>query len=392
GPVDMGWTFITPFTLSSGGAFALLAFGLAFMALSWAATGINFIVTVHHKRAPGMGFFDMPILSWSLYLTGYILTLAGLVFGIIILYLASAKAGGKGLFAAGSNPLDWQNYFWFVTTPAAFFALLPAAGVISEVIVGISRKALSGYRTVVGSFIFLTGMSFLSWGVQMVGKGQPEAQSFSYVALALLTVIPVALITYSWLATLYRGSIACAAPTTFVVAFLLCGGIGAVMGLFLSSLSVGNYLANTMFSTAHAHYVMMGGVMTAFLAGLHFWWPKMTGRMYNNLTGRMSGFLYLIGLNLAFFPQIIMGAKGAPAGSYLADPSLAGLQKLSGLGMVVLAVGLVIMVFNLVRSMINGPVAVANPWGATTLEWQAASPPSEENFAEEPVGGAPYNF
>ena len=266
GAVDVGWMFRTPYSLTSGGAFAVLALGLFFMGLSWAVTGINFIVTVHNKRAAGMGFFQMPILSWSLYLTGYILAFAGLVFAIIIMYLAAAKVSGKGLFALGSNPLDWQNYFWFVTTPAAFFALLPAAGVITEVIAGISRKAVAGYRMVVGSLIALLALSFVTWGVHLIGSGQSQSTSFVFAFLSLLAVVPVALISYSWLSTLFRGSIACAPPTTFVVAFMLCGGAGAVMGLFLSALSVGSYLNNTMFATAHAHYVLLGGVTTAFLA------------------------------------------------------------------------------------------------------------------------------
>ena len=284
------------------------------MGLSWAVTGINFIVTVHNKRAAGMGFFQMPILSWSLYLTGYILAFAGLVFAIIIMYLAAAKVSGKGLFALGSNPLDWQNYFWFVTTPAAFFALLPAAGVITEVIAGISRKAVAGYRMVVGSLIALLALSFVTWGVHLIGSGQSQSTSFVFAFLSLLAVVPVALISYSWLSTLFRGSIACAPPTTFVVAFMLCGGAGAVMGLFLSALSVGSYLNNTMFATAHAHYVLLGGVTTAFLAGLHYWWPRLTGRLYDPLQGRIGGVLYMVGMNLAFFPQFIMGARGLAAG------------------------------------------------------------------------------
>ena len=374
GALDTGWMFRTPYSLTSTGAFTVLALGLFFMGASWAVTGINFIVTVHNKRAAGMGFFRMPILSWALYLTGYVLAFAGLVFAIVIMYLAAAKASGKGLFAAGSNPLDWQNYFWFVTTPAAFFALLPAAGVIGEVIAGISRKAVAGYRTVVGSFIALLALSFVTWGVHLIGSGQDEGASFVFAFLSLLTVVPVALLTYSWLSTLYRGSIACAAPTTFVVAFMLCGGIGAVMGLFLSALSLGSYLNNTMFATAHAHYLLLGGVTTAFLAGLHYWWPLLTGRMYNQLQGRLGGVLYLVGMNLAFFPQFIMGTKGAAAGVPETEGYVGWLQSISGVGMLVLLVGLAMVAWNLIRSYMNGPVAGANPWGATTLEWQAEVP------------------
>jgi cytochrome c oxidase subunit I len=389
--VGTGWTFTTPYSLVDGGAFGVMALGLFLVAASWAATGINFIVTVHHKRVQGMGFFGMPILSWSMYLTGYILAVTGLLFGIIILYLAAATVFGKGLFSGGANPLDWQNYFWFVTTPAAFFALLPAAGVISEVIAGISRKAVSGYRTTVFALIALLGLSFISWGSQMIGSGQDAATSFTFAALAMLGVVPVALITYSWLSTLHRGSIACSAPTALVLGFMLNAGIGTVMALFLNNLSVGSYLSATLFKTAQIHYLMVGGVITAFLAGLHFWWTKMTGTQYDQLKGRVSAMLFTIGLNLAFFPQIIMGTKGAAPGVHDYPADLLSLQVVSTVGMVVMIVGLLVIVWNLVSAYTNpGSAKNRNPWGAATLEWMAESPPVEENFSSAPEFIDPY--
>ncbi len=391
-PVGTGWTFTTPYSLIDGGAFILMAVGLLFMALSWVFTGVNFLVTVHKKRASGMGFFDMPIFAWSLYLTAFVLVASGLLLAIVIMYLAAAEATGRGLFSGLSNPLDWQNYFWFITTPVAFFAIIPAMGVITEVIVGISRKAVTGYRTVVGSLIALLAISFVSWGVHLVGHGQEAAISYSFAVLSLLAVVPVALIVYSWLATLNRGAIMCGAPTTYVVAFLLNGGIGAMLGLFLLNMSVGDYLAVTLFTTAHLHYLMMGGVAGAMLAGLHYWWPKFTGRLYNQNKGRLGAALYMIGLNLAFFPQIIMGAKGVAQGSHLVPADLAGLQSLSLMGMAILVVGLVIALINLATSLTEGPVAPANPWGASTLEWKTDSPPPVGNFEALPEGKNPYLF
>ena len=393
GAVASGWTLNTPLILGDDGAFALLAFGLFFMGISWFLTGVNFLVTVHHKRAEGMGFFDMPLMAWGLYLTGYLLTVAGVTFAIIILYLAAAHATGRGLFSAGTDPLLWNNYFWFVTTPAAFFALLPAVGVVSEVIVGISRKAIAGYRTVVGAMIALLGLSFTTWGVHLIGSGQDPATSFTFAALNLLTVVPVALITYSWLATLHRGSVMCGAPTAYVVSFLLNAGIAVVTGLFLSSLSVGSYLINTAFAAAHLHYVMLGGVMSALLAGLHYWWPKMTGAHYQQLLGRISAFLFVVGVNLAFFPRLIMGTRGVAPDAMTSAADVTGLQRLSAIGMAVLGVGLVLAIWNLAVTL--GRRAVAgepNPWGASTLEWQAASPPPPENFATAPQAGEPYRF
>jgi cytochrome c oxidase subunit I len=391
-PVGTGWTFTTPYSLIDGGAFTLLALGLFFMALSWVFTGVNFLVTVHQKRAPGMGFFDMPILSWSLYLTSYVLVICGLLLGIVIMYLAAAVATGRGLFSGNVNPMDWQSYFWFITTPAAFFAIIPAMGIITEVIAGISRKAVTGYRTVVGSMIALLAISFVTWGVHLIGMGQSPAVSFTFAALSLLTVIPVALIVYSWLATMNRGAIFCGAPTTYVLAFLLNGGIGAMLGLFLTNMSVGSYLAATLFTTAHLHYLMMGGVFGAMLAGLHFWWPKFTGRLYNQNFARLGAVLYMVGLNLAFFPQVIMGAKGLAQGAHLVPADLAGLQSLSFVGMGLLLAGLSMAVVNLMTSFTNGPQASNNPWGATTLEWKTDSPPPANNFSELPEGGNPYSF
>ena len=391
-PVATGWTFARPEVLAGGGSFVVLAAGLVLMALSWISTGVNFILTVHRRRAPGMGFFDLPILTWSLYLTSFVLVISGLVFGAGMVLLALASWRGEGLFSGDANPLVWQNIFWFATTPAAFFALVPAAGVITEVIAGMSRRAVVGYRAMVGSLMALVVTSFLIWGGHLVGTGQDAMTSFTFGVLSLLTVIPVALITYSWLATLFRGAVACAAPTTFVVAFLVNAGIGTALGLFLSNLSVGGYLAGTMFATAHIHYVMMGGVMTALLAGVHYWWPKFTGRSYDQGLGRASAVLYLVGVNLAFFPQIVMGTRGMARGLVDFLPEMAGLQVVSTVGMLVLVASMLGIAFNLVRSLIVGEAAPANPWGAATMEWEAASPPVETNFVVRPQGRGPYGF
>ncbi len=370
-PVGTGWTFRTPYSLIDGGSLGLMAAGLALIALSWVFTGLNFLVTVHRRRADGMGFLDMPILSWSLYLTGYVLVVAGIAFAVLIVLLAVANATGRGPFAGGADPLLWQNGFWFVVTPAAFFATIPAIGIISDVVSGISRKGLVGHRIVAGSLVALLAAGFASWGTQMFGTGQTAAAGFSFSVLAMIAVIPVALIAYCWLATLSRGAVACAAPTTFTVAFLLCGGIGALLGLFRANLSVGGYLAPTLFSTAHIHYLMMGGVVTALLAGLHYWWPLMTGRNYHPLLGRVSGLVYLAGLNLAFFPQIIMGTRGLPQGLQLIPDGMVGLAAVSSGGMAVLLIGLGLVVFNLVRSAAGGTKADPNPWRSSSMEWRA---------------------
>ena len=392
-PVGTTWQFHNPYTLIDGGSFAFMAFGLFFVAASWVATGVNFIVTVHQNRAPGMGFFQMPIFSWSLYLTGYVLVFAGMVFGIIILYLAGAVATGKGMFSNGNNPLDWYRYFYFTVTPLVFFSLVPAVGLLTDVIVGISRKGLTGYRTMVTALIMLLAVGFSSWGVHLMGLGEADAVTFAFAVIGLAAIVPVAIITYSWLATLHKGAISCAAPTTYVLAFLFNVGVGCVLGLFLSNPSLGHYLSQSIFRTAFAHYLLMGGVITAVLAGLHYWWPKMTGRSYNQIWGRLSGILFTVGLNLAFFPQIILGTKGlAPA---LPDipAEMLDLQKVSTLGMYVMLAGLISCGINLVVSLSRPRQgAPDNPWQASTLEWRVSSPPIEDNFSEAPGAGDPYLF
>lgn len=383
GSPGTGWTFLTPMSLKASGAFSLLALGLVCVAVGWLATGLNFIVTVHHGRRPGMGFFQMPILSWSLYLTAFTLVVGGALFAVLVIYLAAARGAGRGPFGAGADPLLWQGYFWFAMRPLAIFAMVPAAGVITDVIAGISRRPVVGYRTVVGSLIALLGLGFCTWGVNLIGRGQSPIASFTFAALSLAIAVPVALISFSWLSTLYRGAVACAAPTTFMIAFLLNAGIAVVSGLMLSALAPASYLANTVFVTGHLHYVMMGGVLTALIAGLHYWWPLMFGRMYNPLLGRLSGMAYLVGFNLAFLPQLIAGARGLPQGLARLPAGMGGLDTTATIGMWLLTTGLVMVIANLFGSLHDGPAATGNPWGARTAEWRGA---------EAAVAGEPYHL
>lgn len=376
GAVGAGWTFVTPMSLTAPGSFTLLTAALVCVAAAWLCTGLNIIVTVHHGRRPGLGFFRMPVLSWSLYLTAYTLVFAGTLFGVLVLYLAAARGAAAGPFGAKADPLLWQGYFWFAVRPLAWFALLPAAGVITEVVAGVARRPVVGYRTVVGSLIALLALGFTTWGVHLIGHGQAPQVSFAFAALSLLAAVPVALLSFSWLSTLYRGAVACAAPTSFVIGFLLNAGIAVTSGLMLSTLAPAGYLAGTVFATAHLHYVMMGGVLTALLAGLHWWWPRMFGRMYNPLLGRLSAMTYILGLNLAFLPQLIAGARGQAPGLAKVPAAYDGLNTVSTWGMWILCTGLVMIVSNLFGSLHDGAEAGENPWGATTGEWRGAAGPS----------------
>lgn len=390
GPIATGWTMAAPLVVAETGLFALVAFGLFFSALSWFVTGVNFLVTVHHSRTRGMGFFDMPILAWALYLTGYLLVVTGVLFAVVILYLTASRFSGEGFF--GADPMLWNNYFWFVTTPAAFFALLPAVGVISEIIAGISRKPVAGYRMVVGSMITLLGLSFLGWGVNLVGHGQDPITTLVFQALGILVVIPASLIAYSWLATLHQGAIARESVVVFVFAFMVHAGIAALMGLFLISPAVGAYLGTTMFATTRLDYLIWGGVLSALLAGLHYWWPKMTGRVYSQDVARIGGVLYLVGLNLALIPNLILGVGGVTGDMAAFEAGPSGLVGLAGLGWLIVYAGLALVAGNFFASTWGRATNEVNPWGASTLEWKTATPPPEENFVEAPRAERLYRY
>ncbi len=381
GAVAGGWTLATPLSLVATGTYPLLALGLALVGVSWVLTGVNFLATVHHERVAGLGFFDLPLLSWGLYLGAYLLTGTGILLAVIVIYLVAGRSAGHGPFGAGSDPLAWQNYFWFVTRPAAYFALIPATGVIFDVVAGISRKAVTGYRLVVGSLIALLAMSVTTWGIHLADWGQPPQVTFVFSVLSVLVIIPVAILAYCLLATLYRGSVACAAPTTFTVAFLLHTGIAVAMSLFLGSPALGSYLGATMFATAQLNYVLWGGVLAALLAGLNYWWPKLTGHSPHQTIGRVGGFLYVIGVNLMLMPQVILGVRGVPANLGPFEPGPSGLSEVSGLGLLLLFFGIVVEAANFIGSLASDRKLPADPWGAAGREWTVPSPPPTGNFA-----------
>ncbi len=381
GPVGTGWTLDTHLSLLDPGAYGMLMIGLFFMGLSWFVTGVNFIVTVHHERREGMGFFDMPLSAWGLYLHSYLMVASGLIFGIIVLYMAGSRITTEGIFGWQSDPMAWRTYFWFAIRPVAYFALIPGVGIVSDVISGVSRKASAGYRTLVGAMVALTGIAFVSYGAGLIGQGLSPSGSLVFSALSLLTAIPVALISFIWLSTLYRGSITCGAPSMFSIAFILHAGISTMMGLFLASPAVGAFLGATMFASAQLDYLIWGGATSALLAGLHYWWPKMMGRKYSDDVARIGGVLYIIGLNLALVPRMMMGTKGVPQDLFgLLSDSLP-MAEVSSFGWLCVYFGLAVIASNLLVTTWGDEAADDNPWGATTLEWTVPSPPPEDNFS-----------
>ena len=400
GGLDTGWTFYTPYSTTTNTSVVPAVLGVFILGFSSIFTGLNFIVTLHTMRPTGMNWFRMPLFLWGLYATALIQVIATPVLAVTLLLIAAERVFGVGIFdpKLGGDPVLFQHFFWFYSHPAVYIMILPGMGVISEVISVFSGKHIFGYRFIAYSSIAIALVGFLVWGHHMFVSTESPLAAMIFSALTFAVAIPSAIKVFNWLATMYKGSIWLATPMCYALVFLFLFAIGGLTGLFLGALSVNVAVHGTYFVVAHFHYVMVGGNMIAFVAGLHYWWPKITGRMYNEFWGRISALLVLAGFNLTFFPQFILGTRGMPRRYYdytklLADhPEFTFLNRLSTLGAFLLAAGLVLVAVYLAHSLFFGRPAPANPWGAATLEWQCSSPPPYDNFSVQPTVGDPYVF
>ncbi len=397
GGVDTGWTFYTPYsTTTDADHWRVLFVVLAAFILGFSSilTGLNFIVTTHKLRAPGMGWFDMPLLVWALYSTSIIQVLATPVIGITLLLLMIERVLHIGIFdpGLGGDPLLYQHFFWFYSHPVVYVMILPGMGLISEMLAVHSRKHIFGYRAIAFSSIGIAAVSFIVWGHHMfTSMGELAAALFS--ALTFLVAIPTAVKVFNWTATLYKGSIAFNTPMLYTLMFLFTFSIGGLTGLPLGALATDLHLHDSYFVVAHFHYVMMGGTVVAFIGGIHHFWPKMFGKMYSEKWGIIGCVLVFIGFNLTFFTQFFLGTQGMPRRYATYVDEFQFLHIVSTVGSWILALGLFVHLLNFVHSLIAGPPAPANPWGGLTLEWEAESPPIEHNFHKEPVvRHGPYDF
>ena len=347
-----------------------------------------------------MTWFKMPLFLWSIYATALIQVLATPVLGITLVLLFVERFLGLGIFDSklGGDPVLFQHFFWFYSHPAVYIMILPGMGIISELIPVFSRKHIFGYRFIAYSSVAIALMGFLVWGHHMFTSGQSAMASMIFSIMTFGVAIPSAVKVFNWLATMYKGSISLATPMCYALMFLFLFGIGGLTGLFLGALVVNVHVHNTYFVVAHFHYVMFGGSMVAFLGGLHYWWPKITGRMFSDFWGRIAAMLVFVGFNLTFFPQFLLGTHGMPRRyfdySVLADryPAIATYNFLSSIGAAILAAGFTIMLIYLLASLLVGRRAPDNPWGSATLEWQTGSPPPYYNFASTPTAGDPYDY
>ncbi len=392
---DTGWTFYTPYSTSTQTAVIPATFGAFILGFSSIFTGLNFIVTVHKLRPPGMTWFRVPLFIWGLYSTAVIQVLATPVLGITLLMLIVERAFHIGIFdpAMGGDPVLYQHFFWFYSHPAVYIMVVPAFGVISEIITVFSRKPIFGYKFIAMSSVAIAILGFLVWGHHLFVSGQSVLAGTIFSAITFLIAIPTAIKTFNWIATMHKAAIHLDTPMLYALAFLWVFTIGGLTGVFLAVMSVDVHLHDTYFVVAHFHYVMMGGAITAFLGGLHLWWPKMFGRMYNEKMGRIGAVTVFIGLNLTFFPQFILGTRGMPRRYYDYLPEFQGLHVLSTIGAYILGLGFLSTAIYLLATFRKKPDAPANPWGASTLEWQTTSPPAYYNFRTTPVvDQGPYHY
>jgi cytochrome c oxidase subunit 1 len=396
GGVDTGWTFYTPFSsMYSNTNVIATAIGVFVVGFSSILTGLNFIVTIHTMRAPGMTWGRLPLFCWAIYATSLVQVLGTPVLAITIALLGLERLLHVGIFdpKLGGDPVLFQHMFWFYSHPAVYIMVLPSFGVLNEIIPCFSRRPIFGYKFMAGAILAISLLGFLVWGHHMFVSGQSMYAGMIFAILSLLVGIPSGIKVFNWTATMYKGQIIGKTPMLYALGFVGLFTIGGLTGLMLASLAIDVHVHDTYFVVAHFHYIMVGGATMAYLGGLHFWWPKISGRMYPEFWGKVAAMIIFIGFNLTFFPQFLLGYLGMPRRYYEYRPEFQILHVMSTAGSSILAVGFAIPLVYLILSLWFSPKAPPNPWGATGLEWTVPSPPPPYNFETVPiVTEGPYQY
>jgi cytochrome c oxidase subunit 1 len=396
GGVDTGWTFYTPYSSTYANTHVIaMAVGIFISGFSSILTGLNFIVTTHTMRAPGMRWYRLPLFIWSIYATSLIFVLATPVLAITLLLIAAERGLGLGIFdpKLGGDPLLFQHLFWFYSHPAVYIMILPSMGVVSEIVPCFSRNRIFGYGFIASASLAIASIGFLVWGHHMFVSGQSLYAGTVFSFLSMLVAIPSAIKVFNWTATLYKGAVSLETPMLYALGFIGLFTLGGLTGIFLAALGVDVHVHDTYFVVAHFHYIMVGGAVMGYLGGIHFWWPKMTGRMYPEWWGRLSAGIIFLGFNLTFFPQFALGYLGMPRRVHEYVDDFQVLNVMSSAGASILGVGYLLPLVYLIWSLRYGKIAGPNPWLATGLEWTTPSPPPTLNFAETPtVDFEPYDY
>jgi cytochrome c oxidase subunit 1 len=395
GAVDTGWTFYTPYSLQTVNSVISMTLGAFVLGFSSILTGVNFLVTVHTMRAPGVTWGRMPLFVWGMYATALIQILATPVLAITLLLLCAERFFGIGIFdpKLGGDPVLFQHFFWFYSHPAVYIMIVPGMAIVSELIATFSRRAIFGQFAIAMSSLGLAVLGFLVWGHHLFVAGMSEFATMLFSALTFLVAIPSGVKVFNWTATIYKGSILWASPMLYAMAFIFLFTIGGLTGLFLGTLSVDVHLTDTYFVVAHFHYVMMGGTVIGFLGGLLYWWPKMTGKMHDEFKAKIGFWFVFVGFNCTFFPQFIMGSRGMPRRYYDYLPQYEPFHKASTIGAFILATGLFITAYTLLEALWAGKKAPRNPWGSAGYEWMTETPVVMANFRTPPViTRGPYDY
>jgi cytochrome c oxidase subunit 1 len=395
GAADTGWTFYVPYSIRTS-TNVIPAMTAAFIiGFSSILTGLNFITTIQRMRAPGMSWFKMPLFVWALYATAWVQVLATPIVGITLVLVIIERTFGVGIFdpTLGGDPVLYQHLFWIYSHPAVYIMVLPALGVVSEIIPVFARRTIFGYKFIAFSSIAIASVGSLVWAHHMFTVGMSNTGMFVFSFLTFLVSIPSAIKVFNWVATLYKGSIELDVPLLYILAFIVQFSIGGFTGLMLGALAINIHVQDTYFVVGHFHYVMFGGAGFALFGAIHYWFPKMFGRMYSKKPAVVAWLLATIGFNTLYFPFFFLGYFGMPRRYYDYLPEFQPLHVIATIGSWILVTGLIIMAVNLIVSLRRGPRAPADPWGGQTLEWKVASPPPAENFHEIPtITTGPYDY